>query len=251
MKNKLFFITVFFLFFYFLSSSAFSADLSMPALTLKSIPGSKGSEYSLSLQALILMTFLAFIPALIMMMTSFTRIIIVLSILRQALGLPQTPTNQVLIGISIFLSFFIMEPVWQNLYEKSLSPYFENKMSFEAALDKGQKPIREFMLSQTREDDIFLFVKMSGKKYKDLEAVPFSILMPAYLTSELKTAFQIGFLIFIPFLIVDLIVASILMAMGMMMLSPMMISLPFKIMLFVLVDGWSLVFGTLARSFGA
>ncbi|MEC8419288.1 MAG: flagellar type III secretion system pore protein FliP [Pseudomonadota bacterium] len=209
-------------------------------------------DYSMTLQALFIMTALSLIPAFIMMMTSFTRIIVVLSILRQAIGLQQSPSNQILIGVSLFLSMFIMAPVFEEVNERALQPYLNEELTSLDAFEQAKGPMRAFMLSQTRVKDLETFVRISGDegKYADTEEVPLNILIPAFVTSELKTAFQIGFMLFIPFLIIDLVVASILMAMGMMMLSPMIVSLPFKLMLFVLVDGWNLIFGTLATSFG-
>ncbi|TPW16725.1 MAG: flagellar biosynthetic protein FliP [Halothiobacillaceae bacterium] len=222
---------------------------SLQALTVTTSP--KGEQsYSVSLQVLLLMTLLSLLPAALLMMTAFTRIIIVLSLLRQALGTMQTPTNQTLIGLSLFLTFFIMAPVFNNIYDHSIKPYLDEKIGAEVAFEEATKPLREFMLAQTRESDIELFANIAGKEgIATPEEVPLTLLIPAFVTSELKTAFQIGFLIFIPFLIIDLVVASVLMAMGMMMLSPMIISLPFKIMLFVLVDGWAMIMGTLASSF--
>ncbi len=209
-----------------------------------------GQSYSLTLQVLILMTVLTLLPAIFLMMTSFTRIIIVLAILRQALGTAQTPSSQILIGIALFLTFFIMAPVFDKVYEDAVTPYMNEEMDMVEALKVASFPLREFMMAQTRETDLKMFSGISGdKKFDNPDDVPMSILVPSFLTSELKTAFQIGFLIFIPFLIIDLVVASVLMSMGMMMLSPMIISLPFKIMLFVLVDGWVLIVGTLASSF--
>ena len=221
----------------------------LPALSIET--GSNGSQdYTLSIQALVLMTVLTLLPTLLLAMTSFTRIIVVLAILRTALGTQQTPSNQILIGLALFLSIFIMQPVFDRVYDTAISPYLNDQISADDALVKAEIPMRDFMLKQTRESDMALFLNLSGKDEIDSPAsVPFNVLMPAFLTSELKTAFQIGFLLFIPFLIIDLVVASVLMAMGMMMLSPMIISLPFKLMLFVLVDGWSLVLGTLAGSF--
>ncbi len=209
-------------------------------------------EYSMTLQALFIMTALSLIPAFIMMMTSFTRIIVVLSILRQAIGLQQSPSNQILIGVSLFLSMFIMAPVFEEINEKALQPYLSEEMTSIEAFNIAKEPMRAFMLSQTRVKDLETFVQIGGYEdmYDDPADVPLTVLIPAFVTSELKTAFQIGFMLFIPFLILDLVVASILMAMGMMMLSPMIVSLPFKLMLFVLVDGWNLIFGTLATSFG-
>ncbi len=214
-------------------------------------PGQGGEQtYTLTIQVLLMMTALSMLPAALILMTSFTRIVIVLSILRQALGTAQTPSNQILIGLALFLTFFIMGPVLSEVYETALQPYLADEMTAQAALEAAQIPVREFMLAQTRDDDIALFARISGHEQFAAEPdVPFTLLMPAFATSELKTAFQIGFLLFIPFLVIDLVVASVLMSMGMMMLSPLIISLPFKIMLFVLVDGWALVLGTLATSF--
>ncbi|MGR8918586.1 MAG: flagellar type III secretion system pore protein FliP [Gammaproteobacteria bacterium] len=212
-----------------------------------------GSQtYTLTLQVLILMTALTLLPAILLAMTSFTRIIIVLAILRQALGTAQTPSNQILIGLALFMTLFIMAPVLDAVYVDAVAPYLGDEIDIDAALDRGAAPVREFMLNQTRETDLALFGEIAAVGDFDGPAdVPFSILAPAFITSELKTAFQIGFLIFLPFLIIDLVVASVLMSMGMMMLSPLIISLPFKIMLFVLVDGWALIVGTLAASFYA
>jgi flagellar biosynthetic protein FliP len=206
----------------------------------------------MTLQVLAMMTALSLLPAFIMMMTSFTRIIIVLSILRQAIGLQQSPSNQILIGVSLFLSMFIMAPVFEEINETALQPYLSEEATSLEAYELAKLPMRKFMLSQTRVKDLETFVEL-GNLQDQVEApedVPMNVLIPAFVTSELKTAFQIGFMLFIPFLILDLVVASILMAMGMMMLSPMIVSLPFKLMLFVLVDGWNLIFGTLATSFG-
>jgi flagellar biosynthetic protein FliP len=196
------------------------------------------------------MTTLSLLPSLLLMMTSFVRIIIVMSILRQALGTGQTPPNNVLVGISLFLTIFIMTPVFTDVYENAVVPYMEQGMKFDKALAAAEAPLRGFMTKQTREDDIALFMQMTRKgDVESADAVPFTTLVPAFITSELKSAFTIGFLIYIPFVVIDLIVASVLMAMGMAMLSPMMISMPFKLMLFVLVDGWSLLMGSLAASF--
>jgi flagellar biosynthetic protein FliP len=198
------------------------------------------------------MTALSLIPAFVMMMTSFTRIIIVLSILRQAIGLQQAPSNQILIGISLFLSMFIMAPVFDEINANALQPYLSEELTSIQAFEQAKEPMRQFMLSQTRVTDLDTFIRIGGYEgqFDSAEEVPLTVLIPAFVTSELKTAFQIGFMLFIPFLILDLVVASILMAMGMMMLSPMIVSLPFKLMLFVLVDGWNLILGTLANSFG-
>ncbi|HFL7938928.1 MULTISPECIES: flagellar type III secretion system pore protein FliP [Pseudomonas] len=230
---------------------ALAADpLSIPAITLSNTADGQ-QEYSVSLQILLIMTALSFIPAFVILMTSFTRIIIVFSILRQALGLQQTPSNQLLTGMALFLTMFIMAPVFDRVNQDALQPYLKEQMTAQQAIDKAQGPLKDFMLAQTRQSDLDLFMRLS--KRTDIagpDQVPLTILVPAFVTSELKTAFQIGFMIFIPFLIIDMVVASVLMAMGMMMLSPLIISLPFKIMLFVLVDGWALIMGTLASSFG-
>lgn len=226
-----------------------SAEVGLQAVTVTTAANGEQS-YSVSIQILILMTVLTLLPAALMMMTSFTRIIIVLSIMRQALGLMQAPSSQTLIGLSLFLTFFIMAPVFDRINTEALQPYLNEKMTIQDAAVEAGKPLRHFMFGQTRETDIMTFSQIAGhEKFTSHAEVPFSILVPAFVTSELKTAFQIGFLLFIPFLIIDLVVASVLMSMGMMMLSPMVISLPFKIMLFVLVDGWNLIIGTLASSF--
>jgi len=212
--------------------------------------GKGGTQYSLTRQLRALMTTLALLPSLQLMMTSLVRIIIVMSILRQALGTGQTPPNNVLVGISLFLTLFIMSPVLNDVYTNAVVPYMENGMKFDKALAAAEAPLRSFMLKQTREDDIGLFMQMArNAEVTDATQVPFTTLVPAFITSELKSAFTIGFLIYIPFVVIDLIVASVLMSMGMAMLSPMMISMPFKLMLFVLVDGWSLIMGSLAASF--
>ena len=221
-----------------------------PALTLITA-NEAGSEYGVSLQILVLMTMLSLIPSMVILMTSFTRIIIVLSLLRQALGVGSTPPNQVLVGIAIFLSFFVMKPVFDQVYDSAYLPVEANEISFQEGLEKAMPPIKNFMLSQVREKDLLMFMEMAEEDPVEHEAdVPLATLMPAFITSELKTAFTIGFLIYIPFLIIDLVVASVLMSMGMMMLSPMMISMPFKLLLFVLVDGWGLITGSLVSTFG-
>jgi flagellar biosynthetic protein FliP len=212
--------------------------------------GKGGTQYSLSLQLLALMTSLSLLPSAILMMTSFVRIIIVLSILRQALGTGQTPPNMVLVGLALFLTFFVMSPVLQDIYVNALTPYMNERMAFDKALAAAEVPLRKFMMLQTREDDLAMFMQMAKLPESVTTAdVPFTVLAPAFITSELKSAFTIGFLIYIPFVVIDLVVSSVLMSMGMMMLSPMMISMPFKLMLFVLVDGWSLLLGSLANSF--
>jgi len=227
-----------------------NANLGVPALTVSTDENGL-QNYSVSIQILLLMTLLTLLPALLMMMTSFTRILVVFAILRQALGLQQTPSNQILLGLALFLSFFIMTPVLQQINTEALQPYLSEEMTAGEALAQAEIPVRGFMMAQTRESDLSLFMDLSQTAPVATQAeIPFTVLVPAFVTSELKTAFQIGFMLFIPFLVIDLVVASVLMAMGMMMLSPIIISLPFKIMLFVLVDGWAMVIGTLAASFG-
>ena len=224
------------------------ANTGLPVLTVTSDGSSQ--EYSASLQILILLTALSFIPAAVLMMTCFTRIIIVLAILRQALGLQQTPPNQVLLGITLALTLLIMSPLYEMVYTTAIVPYLEEGMGLMNALKEASIPIKEFMLRQTRDTDLELFYQIANKPVPvNLSDTPLTIAIPAFVTSELKTAFQIGFIIYIPFLVIDLVVASVLMAMGMIMLSPQMISLPFKLMLFVLVDGWHMMMGTLASSF--
>ncbi len=226
-----------------------AADPGIPAVTFTTNPDGTG-DYSVTLQILGLMTLLTFLPAILMMMTSFARIIIVFAILRQALGLQQTPSNQILVGLSLFLTLFIMSPVLDKVNEQAVQPYLNEEMTSLEALKAASEPFRGFMLAQTRETDLNLFMNISRTPAVETPAdIPFTVLVPSFVTSELKTAFQIGFMLFIPFLVIDLVVASVLMAMGMMMLSPVIISLPFKIMLFVLVDGWAMVIGTLAGSF--
>ena len=226
-----------------------AADGILPGVIVETNAEGK-QEYSLTLQILALMSLLTMLPALLLVMTSFTRIIIVLSILRMAIGTNQTPPNQVLLGLALFLTLFIMAPVFSQINDEAIQPYLNDQADFVQAFEVAQQPLREFMLKQTRESDIELFAEISGQQELDgPESVPMQLLIPAFLTSELKTAFQIGFLLFVPFVVIDLVVASVLMALGMMMLSPMMISLPFKIMMFVLIDGWALILGTLATSF--
>lgn len=225
------------------------AEPGLPALTSTPAPGG-GTHYTLSLQTLLFMTALGFLPAALLMMTSFTRIVIVLSLLRSALGTQHAPPNQVIIGLSLFLSLFVMGPTLDKIYTEAWQPLDENKITLQEALNKGAAPLKQFMLAQTRESDLALYVKLSKSPALENPAqVPLRLLVPAFITSELKTAFQIGFAIFIPFLIIDMVVASVLMALGMMMVSPAIVSLPFKLILFVLVDGWALLIGSLAQSF--
>ena len=223
----------------------------LPALTSDQNPNGDVT-YSLSLQVLALMTAVTLLPSLVLGMTSFTRIIIVLSILRQALGTQQTPPNQVLIAIALFLSLFIMQPTLTEIYNVALSPFLSETMSAEVAILEASTVIKDFMVVNTRSDTLLMFSDMAGADgYESNADIPFSTLLPSFITSELKTAFQIGFLLFLPFLVIDMVIASILMALGMMMLSPMLVSLPFKLLLFVLVDGWALTVGSLAATFVA
>lgn len=208
------------------------------------------TEYALGIQILMVMTVLTLLPAMLITMTAFTRILIVLAILRQALGTAQTPSNQIILGLSLFLTLFIMSPVIDLVWAQALSPFLDGDMEFQEALNVAQVPLREFMFAQTRESDLAMFAELGGYgAFGSREDVPLFVLLPSFLTSELKTAFQIGFLLFVPFLVIDLVVAAVLMSMGMMMLSPIIISLPFKLMLFVLIDGWSLISATLVSSF--
>ena len=226
------------------------ANSALPVIT-SSPAGGGGQNYSLSIQTLLFLTALSFLPAVLLMMTSFTRIIIVLSLLRQALGTQGAPPNQVLVGLSLFLTLFVMGPSFDKIYEDAYVPFTENKITMQKAMEKGVEPLKQFMLKQTRETDIALYVRLSNTPaLQGPEDVPLRVLIPAFITSELKTAFQISFAIFIPFLIIDMVVASVLMAMGMMMLPPVTISLPFKIIFFVLIDGWHLIAGSLVHSYG-
>ncbi|MEQ1685783.1 MAG: flagellar type III secretion system pore protein FliP [Burkholderiaceae bacterium] len=212
--------------------------------------GAGGTSFSVPIQTLLFFTALSFLPAVLLLMTGFTRIVIVLSLLRQAMGTQAAPPNQVVVGLSLFLTFFVMSPTIDKVYAEAYQPFAENKIQFDEALKRGEVPMRAFMLKQTRQADVMLFAKLAKVDAAVKTAdVPFKVLVPAFVTSELKSAFQIGFLIFIPFLIIDMIVASVLMSLGMMMLSPVLIALPFKLMLFVLADGWNLLLGSLAASF--
>ena len=240
---------------------ALSAMSALPALALaqqsggNSLPlvvaqGAGGTSYSVPIQTLLFFTALSFLPALLLMMTGFTRIVIVLGLMRQALGTQAAPPNQVIIGLSLFLTFFVMGPTFDKVYAEAYQPFAENRIAFDEALRRGEGPMRAFMLKQTRQTDVQLFAKLA-RLPADVkgDAVPFKVLVPAFVTSELKSAFQIGFMIFIPFLVIDMVVASVLMSLGMMMLSPVLVALPFKLMLFVLADGWNLLIGSLAASF--
>ena len=233
-------------------ASAFAQQAGSLPLMVAQGPG--GTSYSVPIQTLLFFTALSFLPALLLLMTGFTRIVIVLSLLRQAMGTQAAPPNQVILGLSLFLTFFVMAPTFDKIYDKAYAPFAAGTLAADLALKEGAAPLREFMLKQTRQSDLRLFAKLaklppevSGSKTPD--AVPLTVLVPAFVTSELKSAFQIGFMIFIPFLVIDMIVASVLMSLGMMMLSPVLVALPFKLMLFVLADGWNLLLGSLAASF--
>jgi len=232
-----------------LGSTDACAQATLPALT--TTPGPDGSEtYSLSVQTLVMLTALSFLPAMLLMMTGFTRIIIVLGLLRNALGTPTSPPNSVLVGLSLFLTFYVMSPVFDRVYSEAYQPLSENAITFETAVERAAHPLRDFMLKQTREADLTLFANLAGSPdMQSPEQTPLRILIPAFVTSELKTAFQIGFTVFIPFLIIDMVIASVMMSLGMMMVPPVTIALPFKLMLFVLADGWHLLLGSLAQSF--
>ena len=215
------------------------------------VGGSAGAtNFSVPIQTLLFFSALSFLPAVLLMMTSFTRIVIVLSLLRQALGTQAAPPNQIVIGLSLFLTFFVMGPTFDKVYQDAYQPYTNNQISFEQAVDRGQAPLRVFMTKQTRQSDYALFARLARLDAgTSIDNAPFRVLVPSFVTSELKSAFQIGFMIFIPFLVIDIVVASVLMSLGMMMLSPVLVSLPFKLMLFVLADGWNLLIGSLAASF--
>jgi flagellar biosynthesis protein FliP len=232
------------------AGSTFAQATGGANLPLVVAQGAGGTSYSVPVQTLLFFTALSFLPAVLLLMTAFTRIVIVLGLLRQALGTQSAPPNQVIVGLSLFLTFFVMGPTIDKVYAEAYQPFAENRIAFNEALARGEKPMREWMLKQTRQSDLALFAKLAkvdaAVKTPDL---PFKVLVPAFVTSELKSAFQIGFLIFIPFLIIDMIVASVLMSLGMMMLSPVLVALPFKLMLFVLADGWNLLLGSLAASF--
>lgn len=231
-----------------LALPALAADPGLPLLT--SQPSGAGQSYSLTLQTLLFLTSLTFLPAVLLMMTAFTRIVIVLSLLRQSLGTMQAPPNQVIVGLSLFLTVFVMSPVLDKIWVEAYQPYSQDQISFNQAVERAAQPLKQFMLKQTRQKDLAFFVEISqSARPAGPEDISLKVLVPAFVTSELKTAFQIAFLVMIPFLIIDMVVASVLMAMGMMMVSPVTISLPFKIILFVLVDGWTLLIGSLVQSF--
>ena len=236
-------------------SAVSAAALAQQAGTGPNLPlvigqGAGGTSYSVPIQTLLFFTALSFLPAVLLLMTGFTRIVIVLSLLRQALGTQAAPPNQVIIGLSLFLTFFVMGPTFDKVYDNAYKPFSENRINAEEAFKRGEVPMREFMLKQTRQSDLMLFSKLAKlPEGTSAQTVPLKVLVPAFVTSELKSAFQIGFMIFIPFLIIDMVVASVLMSLGMMMLSPVLVALPFKLMLFVLADGWNLLIGSLVRSF--
>jgi len=250
MKNYASILLIIVLLLVFIPSPVFSQPVSVPSIDLKINQGGSPDQIVDSVKLLVLLTLLSFIPAFLMMMTSFTRIIIVLSFLRSAMGTMQAPPNQVLIGLALFVTIFIMAPVYQNINEQAIKPYLANQITQEEAMNNGAKPLRSFMLKQTREKDLALFVEVSKmEKPQNADALPLTVVVPAFIISELKTAFQMGFLLYVPFLIVDMVVASVLMSVGMFMLPPVMISLPFKLLLFVMADGWYLVVKSIVESF--
>jgi flagellar biosynthetic protein FliP len=235
----------------FMATAAFAEPLALPSISLGVGKVTKPGDVSVVLQIFFLITILSLAPGLLIMTTSFTRIVVVLSFLRGALGTQQAPSNQIILAMSLFLTFFIMSPVWQQIDSQAIQPYKAQTITQEQALNRAVLPVRKFMLSQTREKDIALFLSLSKTaRPRNVNDIPTLTLIPAFMISELRTAFQIGFLVYIPFLVVDMVVASVLMSMGMMMLPPVMISLPFKILLFILVDGWGLIIGSLVKSFG-
>jgi flagellar biosynthesis protein FliP len=247
MAKKIIFILVIFV---FAVSILPAQNLPLPKVSIEVGKASKPDDVSVTLQILFLMTILSLAPAILILTTAFTRVIVVLHFLKQAMGTPQMPPGQVLVGLAMFITFFIMAPVWDKINTEALQPYTNNKISMTAAYEKAVVPLREFMFKQTREEDLALFVKMNRmSKPANRGEIPIHVLIPAFAISELRMGFQIGFILFVPFLIIDMIVASILMSMGMMMLPPSMISLPFKILLFILVDGWNLVIGSIISSF--
>ncbi len=232
-------------------ANAHAQGVTLPSVNFGFKTTEKPDEVVNALKIILMLTVLTLAPAILIMMTGFTRIIVVLSFLRQALGTAQMPPNQLLVGLSLFLTFFIMRPAFDEINNKSLRPYLAGQISQDKAIDEALSPLRKFMFNQTRDADLALFVKLSKmERPKTLADVPTTVLIPAFVISELKTAFQIGFIIYLPFLVIDMVISSVLMAMGMMMLPPVVISLPFKIMLFVLVDGWTLLIGSMVKSFG-
>ncbi len=239
-------------FFFLLIASAWAEPLPIPTVNLNIGGSGDSDQVSTVLKLLLLLTVLALAPSILIMLTSFTRIVVVFSLIRHALGTQQLPPNQVIIGLSLFLTFFIMTPVWEKVNTQALQPYFQKQISGEKAFELSAQPIKDFMLKQTREKDLALFVKISkGKRPESPADISLPVLIPSFVISELRTAFQIGFLIYMPFLVLDMVVASVLLSMGMLMLPPIMVSLPFKLLLFVLVDGWYLIVGSLVQSFGS
>jgi flagellar biosynthetic protein FliP len=233
------------------AGAAFAEPLAVPSISVGLGKLSKPADISVVLQIFLMMTVLSLAPGLLIMTTSFTRIVVVLSFMRNAIGTQQAPSNQIIIAMALFLTFFIMSPVWQQINTQAIQPYKAQTITQEQALDRAVAPVRKFMLTQTREKDIALFLSLSKMpRPRNADEIPTLTIIPAFMISELRTAFQIGFLVYIPFLVVDMVVASVLMSMGMMMLPPVMISLPFKILLFILVDGWGLIIGSLVKSFG-
>jgi flagellar biosynthetic protein FliP len=250
-KKIIFILTLSLCLFIFSVNTVPAADLIFPSLQIGIEKGDDPGDVSILLQIIFLLTILTLAPAILILMTSFTRMAVVFSFLRQALGTQQTPSNQIIAGLALFLTFFIMMPVWQKINAKALQPYLNEEISQEVALQAALDPMRQFMFKQTREKDLALFLKMTKKsRPQNKMDIPTSILIPAFVISELKTAFIIGFVLYVPFLVIDMVVASVLLSMGMMMLPPILISLPFKLMLFVLVDGWNLIVGSLVKSFG-
>ncbi|KAA3615474.1 MAG: flagellar biosynthetic protein FliP [Calditrichaeota bacterium] len=248
-KRTLFFILILFLIFLALPGESFAQTV--PKVSINIDNADKPRDVAVALEILFLFTILTLAPSFIIMMTSFTRIVVVLHFVRQAMGIQQMPPNQILLGLSLFLTFFVMQPVFNDVYQNAFQPYVEEQISSKVAIDRGLTPLREFMLSQTREKDLALFVKLSkAERPKNATDISTLVLVPSFIISEMRRAFQIGFLLYVPFLMIDMIVASILMSMGMMMLPPMMISLPFKLLLFVLVDGWYLLIGSIVEGFG-
>jgi len=250
--RKVIYCFILFLVFYVgLINNVSAADFAVPSLHIGVENGGEPGDVSILLQVVFVLTILALAPAILILMTSFTRLAVVFSFLRHALGTQQTPSNQIIAGLALFLTFFIMMPVWHKINNQAVKPYMAEEISQEAALKAAISPIRQFMFKQTREKDLALFIKMAKmKKPKNKTDIPTPVLIPAFVISELKTAFIIGFVLFVPFLVIDMVVASVLLSMGMMMLPPILISLPFKLMLFVLVDGWHMIVGSLVKSFG-
>jgi len=227
-----------------------STAQTLPKISLQVEDAGQGGDAAVSLQIIFLLTILSLAPSILIMMTSFTRIVVVLSFLRSAIGTQQMPPNQLIVGLALFLTFFVMAPVWERVNDDAIQPLIEDEIPYQEALDQGMQPIREFMLKQTRQKDMALFVRLARQPQPtSREDIPNSVLIPSFIIGELRTAFQIGFILFVPFLVIDLVVASILLSMGMMMLPPIMVSLPFKILLFVLVDGWNLIVQSLVASF--